>query len=298
MGLGWHLLNLTAWSMLRNWWGGMQKHLLNLTAWSMLRHWWGGVGVASLELDRMVDATQLMGWGWGGVGCKSISWTWPHGRCYATDGVGCKSISWTWPHGRCYATDGVGCKSISWTWPHGRCYATACTGIDCVWKRVKEQLPGSIHTLVNKKVNGLLWKRVRQWQWRNANRTKCLLFVTGKALHAAAFNWRRKIEIAEQRMPKPSFFYIFQKKWLKFWRSIWLMTCWEFTGRATRKQWRTKKNGVSYAPARMFLEIVVYLCVLFPLFCFNRMDAWFLYIYISYNYIYIYTYVYAVCVYT
>ena len=28
---------------------------------------------ASLELDRMVDATQLMGWGWGGVGCKSIS---------------------------------------------------------------------------------------------------------------------------------------------------------------------------------------------------------------------------------
>ena len=61
-------------------------------------------------------------------------------------------------------------------------------GIDCVWKRVKEQLPGSIHTLVNKKVNGLLWKRVRQWQWRNANRTKCLLFVTGKALHAAAFN--------------------------------------------------------------------------------------------------------------
>ena len=31
---------------------------------------WGGVGwdaKASLELDRMVDATQLMGWVWGGV---------------------------------------------------------------------------------------------------------------------------------------------------------------------------------------------------------------------------------------
>ena len=28
---------------------------------------------ASLELDRMVDATQLLGWGWGGVGCKCIS---------------------------------------------------------------------------------------------------------------------------------------------------------------------------------------------------------------------------------
>ena len=104
-------------------WGGMQMHLLILTAWSMLRNWWGGVGVVSLELDRMVDATQLMlwdangsleldrmvdatqlmWWGWGG-----ISWTWPHGRCYATDGVGCKSISWTWPHGRCYATDWVG----------------------------------------------------------------------------------------------------------------------------------------------------------------------------------------------
>ena len=33
-----------------------------------------------------------------------------------------------------------------------------------MWKRVKEQLPGSIHTLVNKKVNGLLWKRVRQYK--------------------------------------------------------------------------------------------------------------------------------------
>ena len=32
---------------------------------------WGGVGCdvkASLELDRMVYATQLVGWGWGGVG--------------------------------------------------------------------------------------------------------------------------------------------------------------------------------------------------------------------------------------
>ena len=27
---------------------------------------------ASLELDRMVDATQLMGWGWGGVGCGCV----------------------------------------------------------------------------------------------------------------------------------------------------------------------------------------------------------------------------------
>ena len=74
---------------------------------------------ASLELDRMVDATQLMGWdvkasleldrmvyatqlmGWGRVGCKSTSWAWPHGRCYATYGVG---VGW----------DGVGCQVSSY----------------------------------------------------------------------------------------------------------------------------------------------------------------------------------------
>ena len=48
-------------------------------------------------------------------------------------------------------------------------------GIDGVWKRVK------------RKLNGLLGKRLRQWQWQNANRTKDMLHLTGKALHSAAF---------------------------------------------------------------------------------------------------------------
>ena len=64
---------------------------------------------ASLELDRMVDATQLMGWDANAsleldrmVDATQLIW-WDanasleldrmHGRCYATDGVGCKCIS-------------------------------------------------------------------------------------------------------------------------------------------------------------------------------------------------------------
>ena len=36
----------------------------------------------------MVDATQLMGLGWGGVGLITFSCTSTHGGCYATDGFG------------------------------------------------------------------------------------------------------------------------------------------------------------------------------------------------------------------
>ena len=60
-------------------------------------------------------------------------------------------------------------------------------GINCVWQRVKEQLPGRIPILMKKKINKFLWVRVRQWQWRNAHHQKDLLHCTGKSPFEAAF---------------------------------------------------------------------------------------------------------------
>ena len=62
-----HLLILTAWSMPRNLWGGVGVASLELDRMVNATQLMGWDANASLELDRMVDATQLMGWGWGGI---------------------------------------------------------------------------------------------------------------------------------------------------------------------------------------------------------------------------------------
>ena len=41
-----------------------------------------------LELARMVDATQVMGWGVGWGRDDDVPCTCTHGRCYASHGVG------------------------------------------------------------------------------------------------------------------------------------------------------------------------------------------------------------------
>ena len=81
----WHSLNLHTWWMLRNCWGGVG---------------WGGVGMMTFfELEHMVDATQLLGWGRD----DDILWTWTHGGCYAhmvdaTQLLGWGGVGWGWWH--------------------------------------------------------------------------------------------------------------------------------------------------------------------------------------------------------
>ena len=69
---------------------------------------WDVITVVALE--HMVDATQQLGLGWGGMWLHSLhlntwlmlrkSWVW--------DGVICVNIRCTWTHGWCYATVGFG----------------------------------------------------------------------------------------------------------------------------------------------------------------------------------------------
>ena len=76
---------------------------LHLHTWSVLRN------IMFLALAHMVGATQLMGWGWGGVGVGMITFLALAHMVGATQ----HHVSCTCTHGRCYATS---CSLHLHTW--------------------------------------------------------------------------------------------------------------------------------------------------------------------------------------
>ena len=184
-------LHLNTWLMLPNSWGWGEVGCFNLRCtWT---HGWCyptvGVGAGCdvstfVALEHMVDATQQLGlgrggmfqpslhlntwlmlpnsWGWGGVGCFNLRCTWTHGWCYPTVGVGARwDVSTfvalehmvdatqqlglgrggmfqpslhlnTWlmlPNSWGWAV--VGCFNLRCTWTHGWCYPTV--GVGARW---------------------------------------------------------------------------------------------------------------------------------------------------------------------
>ena len=89
----------------------------------------------------MVDATQVMGWGWGGVGmitflalAHMVGATQHHVPCTCT-------------HGRCYASNGMGWggdDNVPCTCTHGRCYATSCSLHLHAWSVLRKYWDGMV----------------------------------------------------------------------------------------------------------------------------------------------------------
>ena len=78
---------------------------------------WGGACWRSCELAEVLDATLMMGWGWGML---TFVWTCWRSWCYADDGLGWGGVGrgmltfvWTCWGSRCYADDGVGVGHVN-----------------------------------------------------------------------------------------------------------------------------------------------------------------------------------------
>ena len=80
---------------------------------------------------------------------------------------------------------GVGCLKTLGTFPALMVHTGT---IDSLWKCLKDHVPASLCTRVQKaRVNPLLMQFTRQWQWRYVNGSRDLLKETGNAMYRHYF---------------------------------------------------------------------------------------------------------------
>ena len=120
---------------------------------------WGGGGVmlTFLALAPMVDATQRIGWGWGGGVDVNVPCTCRHGGCYATHGVVVLMLMFL----------ALVIVMLKFNVPRRRAGKASLhlhTGaIDGWWRRAKDSIPSSLHTLLgNGAINPKVFPCVQQ----------------------------------------------------------------------------------------------------------------------------------------